>query len=412
MNKQYERLFQLVRLGDEEAALALISEAERRGDMASCERAISELADTRAARWVKARKRLRALRAILRDGASHGAWRALSRLLQAWPEREGFRVGLLLAENHLKAWPRSIRCANAGWWYRRLEGRCRPELWRLARVLDLNGIRLTAHGAERLVGGVDLEHFHGLVVGSCRLGDAGVGVLSRSRRLFRVVELDVSNNQLSLLGARELARSPYLINVRRLDVSCNAGLGDAGLAELARSGHGDTLTHLRACSSHVGQEGAAALMDACDGLVRLALSCNLLGDKGVVCIAQSPRAASLESLELSSNGVGVAGVRALSESPHLGRLRVLDLRDNPLGEEALEALASAQSLRRLERLELTLSGVSHRRARKLLQSGKLPRLSELHLGPRQRLQTTQSEGLGSALAVALSEHLRLQSGQG
>ncbi len=75
-----------------------------------------------------------------------------------------------------------------------------------------------------------------------------------------------------------------------------------------------------------------------DGLHRLDLSNNGLGDESARALAACPALAWLSGLRLERNRLGDEGARALAESPYLGRLTDLRVGENALNQEGLAAL--------------------------------------------------------------------------
>jgi uncharacterized protein (TIGR02996 family) len=110
----------------------------------------------------------------------------------------------------------------------------------------------------------------------------------------------------------ELARTPHLAKLDRLDLSGN-WIGPAGVRELARSPH---LTRLQA----------------------LDLSRNGLGPDGVRELLAAPWRGQLRSLALADNGLTAAEVDQLLADPALAGLTDLDVSANDLGGEVAEKL--------------------------------------------------------------------------
>jgi len=99
----------------------------------------------------------------------------------------------------------------------------------------------------------------------------------------RLVQLDLSGNDLGDVGAGLLARWPHVASVRDLDLSRNE-IGDAGAAALAESPH---LTGLR----------------------RLALNGNLITEIGKRPLNTSPYLRRISALELRENSTPLAAFR-------------------------------------------------------------------------------------------------------
>jgi hypothetical protein len=73
-----------------------------------------------------------------------------------------------------------------------------------------------------------------------------------------------------------------------------------------------------------------------DGLVKLTLFGNPLGDQAALAFARSPRSARLRELSLANCGLGEEGLRALARSDHLAGLCSLGVYNNPGVEAAKE----------------------------------------------------------------------------
>jgi uncharacterized protein (TIGR02996 family) len=74
-------------------------------------------------------------------------------------------------------------------------------------------------------------------------------------------------------------------------------------------------------------------------LDRLDLSGNWIGPAGVRELAHSPHLTRLRALDLTANDLDAAAAAALADSPHLGGLRELRVADNPgLTAEVVETL--------------------------------------------------------------------------
>src|SRR5205807_2407953 len=102
-------------------------------------------------------------------------------------------------------------------------------------------------------------------------------------------------------GTERLARSPFLGNLRLLDLTHETNTSEAGMAA---------------------------------GI-------------GVTALADCPGLARLETLRLVSNEVPEAAIIALCRSPHLGQLTELDLSENPAVAGAISALAHSLVFSRL-----------------------------------------------------------------
>ena len=162
-------------------------------------------------------------------------------------------------------------------------------------------------------------HIAGLVeltLANCGLLDGALAALARNPAAasLKVLHLGgdgsvgVAGNLFGLVGARELARSPFLSKLESLDVSETPGVGDAGVL---------------------------AIIDATDTLP------------------------SLRTLNIDGTDLSDAGVLHLSQRPGLARIERLRIgpwafQDTPLGDPAGRALLESLYLDKIKRLELTL----------------------------------------------------------
>jgi uncharacterized protein (TIGR02996 family) len=145
-------------------------------------------------------------------------------------------------------------------------------------------------------------------------------------------------------NAQALARWPCLAGFTSLHLEIDPDAGVCieaiGARALARSPHLANLRQLNLGVQEIGPEGARALADSphLGRLTDLDLSGNDIGDAGVRALASSPGLASLTNLDLSDNEITDEGVRALADSPHLSALQVLNLKDNDFGAKSARVL--------------------------------------------------------------------------
>ena len=88
-------------------------------------------------------------------------------------------------------------------------------------------------------------------------------------------------------------------------------------------------------------------------LERLDLSGNWIGPTGVRELARSPHLARLREIDLSRNGLGADGVRELLAAPWLGQLRSLSLTDNGLTATEVDQLLAEPALAGLAHLDFS-----------------------------------------------------------
>jgi Leucine-rich repeat (LRR) protein len=171
--------------------------------------------------------------------------------------------------------------------------------------------------------------------------------LAASPHLARLQRLDLSGNRIGLEGVRTLLRSPHLGRLKSLDLSHN-DLGPAGAAELA--GWPSQLESLSIAGNGLSGDDVRRLLEAplSQALVELDLTHNPLGP-GLMSVLGKFLARSIR-LALGFTGLTAADVRDLARSP--ARPRTLDLRFNDLGDPGIQALAGSDLLSRCESLNL------------------------------------------------------------
>ena len=184
-----------------------------------------------------------------------------------------------------------------------------------------------------------LEHLD-LGMNHFSIRDAALVELAACEHLRRLRRLDVDFNPITDIGARALADSPHLANLRALGLRALsfgtldlvAAVTATGIAALAGAKHLAGLRRLDLGGRRLGPEGAEALASGTGmtNLHELYLSAARIGDAGVRAIAASANFADLRALDLAENGITDAGAQALLDSPHLGRLEYLHLRNNSI----------------------------------------------------------------------------------
>lgn len=206
----------------------------------------------------------------------------------------------------------------------------------------------------------------------------GLGpMLGGSPALESLTELDVSDNDLGVEGARALARSSHLAALRDLEIGGN-DIGDDGAIAIAHAQFLAGLETLNASGNSIGATGTQALLQgSAKKLSSLDLSMNPIGGPGASAIghAQLP----LTALYLLGCEIGPSGIQELTQSKHLSALRVLALSGNNLGDAGTQALANAAGLANLTTLDLCANGVGDAGALALAQSPYLRKLKMLEL---------------------------------
>jgi uncharacterized protein (TIGR02996 family) len=218
-----------------------------------------------------------------------------------------------------------------------------------------------------------LTALRSLGIGLNDLGPAGVEALAASVSLGGLEELILGETWGHYIGPAvgvALGRSPYLTRLRELTIYDEIeALGAAGLAQAPNLAG---LTYLKLCCAS-GPDAARALAASpyLRQLKRLDLYACWMGDEGVKALARSPILATVEDLDLSYNELTDEGVKALARSPILATVEDLDLSYNDLTDEGARALAASPYLDRLKkgrlriesRNRLTADGMQALRAR-------------------------------------------------
>jgi uncharacterized protein (TIGR02996 family) len=194
-------------------------------------------------------------------------------------------------------------------------------------------VRVIATQAQRY------PHLARLNLSANRISDEGAVVLAESSSFADLTELIVRceglqyDESIHANGAAALAGSRYLTRLRHLDLAGHY-IGDAGLADIARSPNARTMEHLNVSGNDIG----------------------LLGDSGVEAVVESPYFGMLRVLNLSRNQIDGQGVDALAVWPRLGQLESIDLTGCVLPDHARDVLESSRFPDRFMLDEPTLIG--------------------------------------------------------
>jgi hypothetical protein len=135
-------------------------------------------------------------------------------------------------------------------------------------------------------------------------------------RMFRVAPVEyVTFECLSLVGARNLVRSPYLHRIRVLDLAYGGIRKIGALRELLSSPSLKNLQTLRLFHGSIGDDVAIELANCpyLESLKLLTLYSSSIDDAGAMAIARSPYLAKVEFIDLSRNGFGDKAEQELRE---------------------------------------------------------------------------------------------------
>jgi uncharacterized protein (TIGR02996 family) len=295
-----------------------------------------------------------------------------------------------------------------------------------AWVEGLTLLNLTGGAINPLVQQPILRGLRSLTVAEGRIGDLGIGLLTRSSYLAGLSELHLGHCSLTGTGVQALAGSGHLASLEVLDLARNR-VGELGLHSLA---HSSGLPRLRSLLLAHADVPDSALVDLADSpllahLERLDLQGNRdCGEQGLTILVESANAAGLRELGLQQTGVHLGTLRALARATHLNRLTHLHLDDTRIGNDGLKALALGTGLPRLHTLSLGRNNITDAGVVALLMAEERKwqslDLARNHLGEESAQALARSPALteltelglednhlgdAGALALASSPHL-------
>jgi uncharacterized protein (TIGR02996 family) len=205
-----------------------------------------------------------------------------------------------------------LQCAHAKTWHEAISVAGDPECQRMKLLQKEYGDRWLQGMPE--LGGVRWCLWRGL---PSWVQVPGWQVFRKhAERLFRAAPVEyVTFECLSLVGARALARSPFLERIRVLDLAYDGIRKIGALRALLGSPSLKNLRTLRLSKGGVGDDVAIALADCpyLESLKLLSLYSSEIDDAGAMAIARSPYLKNVEFIDLSRNRFGEGAVRALSE---------------------------------------------------------------------------------------------------
>jgi uncharacterized protein (TIGR02996 family) len=163
-----------------------------------------------------------------------------------------------------------------------------------------------------------------------------VKTLTRVRQLLQVRRLTLQGGHIGGAGARILAESPHVANLKSLSLA-GQSLGQPGTQALAGSRYVASLEVLDLSENNLSRSAVPVLVSSSNlpRLKRLILAGNLLGDSDVRALANSPHLQELRELDLSRNAITSEGAEALARSSLLSRLRRLDLSGCQVGDRGI-----------------------------------------------------------------------------
>lgn len=152
--------------------------------------------------------------------------------------------------------------------------------------------------------------------------------------------LDLSMKGLGVLEVEALASSPHMLQLRKLDLSYNEEIGSQGAAIVAASPFLANLRLLDLSETNLGNAGAIALAAATHlaSLQEMELSYNRIRRAGASALAASSSFPCLRTLTLIANEIYASSAKDLATSPFLASVRSLELWDNGIGKEGEASL--------------------------------------------------------------------------
>jgi uncharacterized protein (TIGR02996 family) len=187
------------------------------------------------------------------------------------------------------------------------------------------------------------------------LDDARLVRLLESPHLNRIRELDLSYSPFTEQGARVLAGTAALANLRILKLN-RVFVGDLGVQAILASGHLAALDHLEVRGTGLTPTISPFLATSAviANLTDLAVGLNELGNTGVrsLLALRNSHPWPLTALHLEGTQIDSLGVRALAGASQLANLKSLDLADNPISDSGADALATSPHLTKLTELNL------------------------------------------------------------
>jgi uncharacterized protein (TIGR02996 family) len=248
------------------------------------------------------------------------------------------------------------------------------------RELNLADNPLRAHGLDNFAQ-ARWPELHTLNLANCGLGADAVKALSATSGVKRLIDLDLSGNDIGAGGAIAITKAAWANSLVRLNLArCRCAAG----AVLAASPRLREVQQLDLTDNPLNPAGVAALMEGdWRELTDLQLSGTFAGDLGVQAITRSAVLPRLVTLSLAVGGLTPAGLelllgvrgpdgRAVRRDGAPLKLVQLDLSYNPaLGDEAVDLLAAAE-LPALRFLTINHIGLSEAGVDKLL-TGPLPK---------------------------------------
>jgi uncharacterized protein (TIGR02996 family) len=196
-----------------------------------------------------------------------------------------------------------LQCAHAKTWHEAISVTGDPQCERMELLEKEYGDRWLQGLPE--LRGLRWYLWRGL---PCHVHVPGWQVFGKyANRMFQVAPVEyVTFDCLTLVGARNLVRSPYLERIRVLDLAYGAIWKIGALQALLSSPALNKLQTLRLFHGAIGDEVAIELAKCpyLENLKLLTLYSSCIDDAGALAIARSPYLERIEFIDLSRNGFG------------------------------------------------------------------------------------------------------------
>jgi hypothetical protein len=246
-------------------------------------------------------------------------------------------------------------------------------------TLDLSSSQGTDAGARALAASSRLANLRRLYLGHNQIGPDGVAALTSARWFSGLRSLDIGGNPLLSDGSRVLADSPSATELRNLILT---NCGADGAVAIGRSRQFGNLENLCLSYREAGSAGAEALAGSrtLTKLLRLSIGVGL-DDECAKVLSRSSTLGSLRRLSLTGK-ITSEGTKQLAASPHLNNLWELNLELCPIGDLGAEAIARSTTFARLVVLRVTGCGLTEAGSRRLAESKSMSRLRYLGIEPK------------------------------
>jgi uncharacterized protein (TIGR02996 family) len=229
-----------------------------------------------------------------------------------------------------------------------------------------------------------------------------IATLFQSPYLANLRSLDLSGNALDGKGTRTLGRARHLVNVAELNLSENT----TNVIALLRSSLLGAIRSLNLSANGLHTEDIERLFTASQlpNLVRLDLSRNPFQQ-----LPPPPSLPNLRWLSLRQTGLFSTSVSLLTQASRLPRLAWLDLAENRLADVAIKPIFTAEHWAGLRGLDLSgnLLGPGRQAITALHQAGHLQQLRTLKLN-RCQLRDVHLQELATAPHLASLTTLELE----